>query len=142
MEPEDSSTKTAPSEDLMTIDAAIKSRMTKLDELKEQMRTQREMLNSFLDNEPTYREASQAAKKASQQKTAVKNQLLKQPQASNLVETVKAIKEQQQEFQEGLSYYLREYQTLTGANEFEGSDGELREIIYVAKLVKKSPFRK
>lgn len=142
MEPQDVTAKSEPAQDLMTIDAAIKSRMDKLEELKEQMRKQREMLNSFLDNEPTFREASQLAKKASQQKTAVKNQLLKQPQASNLVETIKTIKEQQQEFQEGLSYYLREYQRLTGANEFEGSDGELREIIYIAKLVKKSPFRK
>ena len=45
------------------------------------------------------------------------------------------------ELNEGLSDYLREYQRLSGSNEIEGEDGELRTIVYVAKLVRKSVFR-
>jgi hypothetical protein len=60
------------------------------------------------------------------------------PQGKNLEEKVITTKEELKEVEEALSYYLREYQRLTGSNEFEGSDGELRQIVYMAKLVRKT----
>jgi len=42
------------------------------------------------------------------------------------------------DLQNALSDYLREYQRLSGSNEIEGDDGEVREIVYVAKLVKRT----
>ena len=51
------------------------------------------------------------------------------------------MKSEQSELKTGLSDYLREYQRLSGSNEIEGEDGEVREIVYVAKLVKKSKYR-
>jgi hypothetical protein len=130
------------SDELLTIDSAIKSRMGQLNKLKNDLKVQKEMLDSFLENDEKYCEAVELSKKANGVKNAVKAQLLKQPEAANLNETIKAIKEQVFELNEGLSYYLREYQRLTGANEFEGEDGELQQIIYVAKLVRKTRLNK
>ena len=136
---DDQGTKAA--DELFTIDNAIKTRLAQLTKLRNDMKVQREMLTSYLENDETYREASALAKKASGQKNSVKAQLLKQPEANNLNETIKSIREQMKEVQEGLSYYLREYKRVTGANEFEGEDGELQEIVYVARLVRKN-FKK
>lgn len=125
-------------EDLLTVQNAVKTRMDQLDKLREEIKPHKEMLDSYLENDQTYQEKVAAAKKASQEKSAVKNKLLKQPQAAQLVDKIKTIKDQMKDIQEGLSYYLREYQRMTGANEVEGSDGELRQIVYVAKLVRKT----
>jgi arginine/lysine/ornithine decarboxylase len=115
-----------------------KDRIARLEELKEQLTPHKEMLASFLENDEKYREATKLAKEASQQKSAVKKHLLSTPQGKNLEEKVITVKEEMKEVEEALSYYLREYQRLTGSNEFEGSDGELRQIVYIAKLVRKT----
>lgn len=145
---DDNQTPTSPSQsadstsgevlDLLTVQDAIKTRIEQLDKLKEDIKPIKEMLDSFLENSDEYREKSEAAKRASKEKSGVKARLMAQPQAADNVNKINAIKEQMKDVQEGLSYYLREYQRLTGANEIEGSDGELRQIIYVAKLVRKT----
>jgi hypothetical protein len=129
-------------EEIINVEDAIKTRIVKLDELREKMRKQKEMLESFLAQEPKYQEHLRLAKEANKLKNTTKARLLQQPESKNLVETVKSLKEEQKELQDGLSYYLLEYRRMTGANEFEGSDGELREIVYVAKLVRKSPLKR
>lgn len=127
---------------LMTVDAAIKERITKIEEKKNEIRPQREMLTSYLENDEKYREATEKAKKASQEKSSIKKQLLATPQGQNLNEKLETLKEDLVELEEGLSYYLREYQRLTGANEFEGDDGELRTIKLTAKLIRKTDLNR
>ena len=63
---------------------------------------------------------------------------MKRPDVAALAGKLKSLKSEKKELQEGLSDYLREYQRLSGSNEIEGEDGEIRQIVYVAKLVKKS----
>lgn len=123
---------------LLTIEQQVKDRLAKLDTLREEIQPHKEMLQSYLENDEKYREATDLAKKASQNKTAVKKQLLSTIQGKTLVEAVDTRKADIKEEEEALSYYLREYQRLTGSNEFEGDDGELRTIVYIAKLVRKT----
>lgn len=129
-------------DELFTIDSAIKTRLSQLTKLRADMKIQREMLTSYLENDETYQEAATIAKRANGAKNSAKALLLKQPEANNLNETIKSMREQINEVQEGLSYYLREYQRVTGMSEFEGEDGELQEIVYVAKLVRKNGFKR
>lgn len=129
-------------DELLTIESSIKEHMSQIEKLGEELKPVKEMLNDYLDNDPTFRERTELAKKATQLKTQTKQLLLKQPNAVQLVEKIKTMKEEQKGLQEALSYYLREYQRLTGANEFEGSDGELRQIVYTAKLVRKTNLNK
>lgn len=127
---------------VMNVDRAIKDRIAQVEKLKEEMRTQKEMVDSALSGDIRYSEANEAAKKATKNKSAIKNQILNQPQNASIVATLKEMKEKQKDLEEALSYYLQEYQRLTGANEFEGEDGELRQIVYQAKLIKRSEFKK
>jgi hypothetical protein len=123
---------------LLDIQNAINTRLKKLENFKEDMKPHKEMLDSIFANDDDYTEKSELAKKASKNKGEAKRRILRQPQAAELNQKIEDIRNETKDVQEGLSYYLREYQRLTGANEFESEDGELRQIIYIAKLVRKT----
>ena len=82
--------------------------------------------------------AEEAAKAAAKIKSATKQQILKQPQAADLANKVKTLRSELKENKASLSDYLREFQRMSGISEIEGPDGELQEIVYTAKLIKKS----
>lgn len=123
---------------LLDIQDAINSRLKRLQNLKEDIRPHKEMLDSIFANDEDYAQKNEIAKKASKDKGEAKKRVLRQPQAAELNAKIEEIKEEGRELQESLSYYLREYQRVTGANEFESDDGELRQIVYIAKLVRKT----
>lgn len=128
--------------ELLTIERAIKEHMKQIANVREQLTPVKEMLQTYLDNDPTYREHTEIAKKATQVKSATKKQLMSTPNAKELDEKIRNMKQDIKDAEEALSYYLREYQRLTGANEFEGEDGEFRQIVSVAKLVRKTNLQK
>lgn len=122
---------------LISLEATIKNHISMIDKLEEDLDKHASMLKDIFDNDPTYKEHSEKAKEASRVKTQTKQQILKQPQAADLNEKVKSFKSQIKELDGALSDYLREFQRMSGVNEIEGEDGEIREIVYVARLVKK-----
>lgn len=122
---------------LLNLEDLIKSHLAQLDLLDSELDKNKSLLDSIFANDPTYQEHEQNAKEASKIKSATKQQILKQPQAADLSNKVKSLKSQISELNGALSDYLREFQRLSGLNEIEGNDGELRQIVYVARLVKK-----
>ena len=116
---------------LPLVESAIRERNKKLAEVKEKQKKLNEMLKSYLENSPEYVEASKLAKTASGKKSSIKQSLLSQPGA-----------DEKKELEESLSYYLSQFQNLSGTNEFEDENGDLKQIVYVAKLVKRSVFEK
>ncbi len=123
---------------LIDLEQLIRTHITDIDHRKAELKKQREMLESTLVNDETYRLHNEEAKKAAKQKGQTKLQILKQPGNNQLSEKVKDLASEIKELDGALSDYLREYQRMSGSNEIEGEDGEVREIVYVAKLVKKS----
>lgn len=121
---------------LLEVQEAINNNLEKIKNLKEDAKPHKEMLDSLLVNDPIYAERAEIAKKAGKDKSEAKNRVMRTPQAAELGQKLEDIKNETKEAQEALSYYLREYQRMTGANEFESSDGELREIVFIAKLVR------
>jgi len=125
-------------QDLINLDGLIKNYLSRLQELRDQLRESREQLEDMLINDLTYHEQTEKAKEAGKSKNQTKSQLLKQPLALELAEKLKSSREEVKDIQQSLSDYLLQYQRLTGANEFEDKDGNVREIKYTVKLVKKS----
>lgn len=123
---------------LISLESTIKTHITSLDKLAEELRKHKEMLDDIFANDQTYQKHLEAAKEATKIKTATKQQILQQPQAKELNEKVKSFKSEIKEQEGALSDYLQEYQRLSGVNEIEGEDGEVREIVYVAKLIRKA----
>lgn len=134
----------APTNDatlLLRIEEMIKTHISQIDELQEQISKHQDMVNDIFANDATFQEHDKAAKEASRIRSNTKQQITKRPDVADLSNKIKDLKSEKNDLQQGLSDYLREYQRLSGSNEIEGDDGQIREIIYTAKLVKKSVYR-
>ncbi|MDO8618553.1 MAG: hypothetical protein Q7R49_01255 [Candidatus Daviesbacteria bacterium] len=126
---------------LIRIEEMIKTHLTQIENLSEEATKHKEMIDDIFGNDPTYQEHDKLAKEAARVRSKTKSEIMKKPAVADLANKLRALKSEKTELQTGLSDYLREYQRLSGSNEIEGDDGEMREIVYVAKLVKKSAFR-
>lgn len=124
---------------LLKIEEMIKTHISQIGELGEEAGKYKDMLNDILTNDETYQTHDKLAKEAVRIRTNTKKEIFKRPDAADLAGKLKSLRSQQKELKEGLSDYLREYQRLSGSSEIEGEDGETREIVFVAKLVKRSP---
>lgn len=123
---------------LLDLEQLIKTHIKTIDNGKSELKKLREMLTSTLENDETYRLHNDEAKKAAKIKSQTKYQIMQLPQNKQLAEKVKDATTQIKEADTALSDYLREYERMSGSNEIETEDGDVREIVYVAKLVKKS----
>lgn len=127
-----------PVDELKNIENLINANITKIDKLQEDIKPVKEMLESLLDADLQYAELDQKAIEAVKAKTAKKKELMGTTNGRELNEKLKELKSEMAEAREALSTYLQEYQKKTGFNEFEGTDGELRQIVFSAKLVRKT----
>lgn len=128
--------------DVLEMERAIKLRISALERFKEEMKPLKEMLESTLEADLEYAELSEAAKEAARKKTVKKKELLNSSAGKEILQKLKALNDTVKENRESLSYYLQEYSRVTGAKEIEGDDGELRQIVYVAKLVRKTNLQR
>lgn len=123
---------------LLELETTIKTYIAQIDKNKAELKAQREMMESALMNDGTYRTHSEEAKKAAKVKATTKYQIMQLPANKQLAEKVKELSEAVKEADGALSDYLREYERMSGSSEIETDDGEVREIVYVAKLIKKA----
>lgn len=126
------------SEILLNMESLIKGHINTIETLSVEAKKHKEMLEDIFNNDPTYQEHDKLAKEATKVKQGTKQQILKQPQAAELDKKVKELKSELKENMGSLSDYLQEYARMAGVNEIEGDDGEVREIVYNARLIKKS----
>ena len=127
---------------LLDLESMIKSSISGIDLKKEELKKLNEMTSSFLEQDPTYQEHEKLAKEAARIKNATKSQLLKQPSVAQTIVKAKELKAELRETQDGLSDYLREYQRMSGSSEIIDDTGDVREIVYTAKLVKRNSRNK
>ncbi len=125
---------------LLNMEGLIKNHIASIDKLGEEQKKLKEMLDDIFANDPTYQQHVEKAKEATKVKTATKLEILKQPQAADLNLKIKSLKSQIAEQQDALSDYLGEYQRMSGLTEIEGEDGEMHQIVMVAKLIKGAVF--
>ena len=122
---------------LLNIESLIKSHITGLDQRRSELKRLKEMMASAFKNDPTYQDAETAVKEATKMKKEAKFVLLKLPEVKNVDEKVKELSTEVKDMDGALSDYLREYQRLSGSNEITDDNGQVHEITYVAKLVRK-----
>lgn len=122
---------------LLEIETLIKTHITGIETRRVELKKLREMLEDIFHNNPEYREQEQVVKDATKVKKEIKAKLSRLPNALESAEKVKNLAQEIKDMDGALSDYLREYQRLTGANEIEDDAGEIHEIIYIAKLVKR-----
>lgn len=123
---------------LTSLESLIKQHIGSIATNKAELKKLREMLASTLANDSTYKLHDEEAKKAAKIRGATKSELMKAPANKILVDKANELTTEIKEADAALSEYLREFARLTGSTEFETDDGEVREIVFVAKLVKRS----
>lgn len=123
---------------LLNLEEMIKNYIVSLDKLREEKKKLQEMFDDSFVNNPTYRENAEKAKEALKVKATTRQQIASQPAVIAIAQKVKGLSADIKESQNSLSDYLLEYQRMTGANEIEDNDGQIREIINSAKLIKRS----
>lgn len=126
---------------LVRIEEMIKTHIAQIDKLGEDISKHKDIVDDIFTNNETYQQHDKLAKEAAQIKSKTKAEIMKMPSVLDMVNKLKALKSEKVELQEGLSDYLKEYQRLSGLNEIEGEDGQVRQIVYKASLVKKSAYR-
>ncbi|MGH7245690.1 MAG: hypothetical protein ACREGI_02025 [Candidatus Levyibacteriota bacterium] len=122
---------------LTSLDELIKSHVTSLDRLRDEIKKHKQMLEDVFVNSEAYRENDAKVKEATKVRNVTKSELMKQPQVMALFQKVKSMVQEAKEKQMSLSDYLLEYQRLSGANQIETDNGEVLEIVQVAKIVRK-----
>ncbi|HVZ58878.1 MAG TPA: hypothetical protein VG935_03965 [Patescibacteria group bacterium] len=123
---------------LLNLEEMIKNYIESLDKLRLEKKKIAEMLEDSFVNNPVYRENAEKAKEALKVKNTTRQQIASQPSVIALSQKVKGLNADIKERQVALSDYLLEYQRLSGANEIEDSEGQIREIINSAKLIKRT----
>ena len=121
---------------MVDMENLIKNHITGIDNLNTEAKKYKEMLDDILAGNEPYQELLKKANEATKDKNKQKQEVFKQPHAKELLEKVKELKSEAKEKQEALSDYLQEYQRISGVDEIEGDDGELRKIVYSARLIK------
>jgi hypothetical protein len=121
---------------LVATESIIKSRLHHIELLNSEIKNLREMHNDYLENDPKYSEASEAAKEASKEKSSAKKEALSKPEAESIIEKLKEAREQLKDLKTTLSASLRDYERLSGTDQIEIEPGDMRKIVYTAKLVK------
>src|SRR5450830_363326 len=109
---------------LLELETTIKNHISLIDKNKAELKKQREMLESALLNDETYRLHTEEAKKAAKTKALTKYQIMQLPANKGLADKVKDLATQTHELDGALSDYLREYMRMSGTNEIETDEGE------------------
>ena len=127
-----------PAVDLIALEGLILNYINKIEKHQELLRSKKEMLESNLENDPQYQEASKQAKEAGKKKQEEKARIIRQPEVEKIYADVKDGQAQLKIMRDSLSNHLQNYGKLSGTNQFEDEEGQVREIVYTAKVVKRS----
>lgn len=123
---------------LMALERLIINYLADIERQTNELKKQKEMLENILINDAEYKEAADKAKAAGKEKATVKANILNRPEAATLAAKVNEFKKELNEKRDTFSKHLQEYGKLSGTNQFEDDEGQVREIVFVAKLVKRS----
>ena len=116
----------------------INANLKEIGTIEEEMGKHKEMVDTVLDNDATYKQHAETAKEASRIKTNTKKEIFKRPDVKHVVEKLNELKVNLADTREELSNYIQEYATTSGQNYFEAEDGTIQEIVYIAKLRRKA----
>lgn len=123
---------------LFAIENIIKTHISHIDSVKVELGKHAEMMNDVLNNDSTYKEFAEQVKEINKKKLEAKQNILKSPSNASLNQKIKDMRQEIKELKAALSNYLQQYQKIADTDQIESEDGEVRQIVYSAHLVKQS----
>jgi len=122
--------------DLFTIENLIKTHVSHIDAVRVELAKHAEMLTDILNNDSVYKEISDQIKEIAKKKTEAKQNILKVPSNASLNQKIKDMRQEVKELRGALSQYLQQYQKIADTDQIESEDGEVRQIVFDARLIK------
>lgn len=136
--PVQASASTNKAEIMISLTGLINSNLKEIENIEQDLSKHKEMIDSVLENDQTYKEHAEKAKEATRIKSNTKKEIFKRPDVKHVVEKLAELKENLADTRDELSNYIQEYAQVSGQNYFEAEDGTVQEIVYIAKLRKKA----
>lgn len=134
----DQATSSNPANDAATVSLSlenlIKGHIVTIGKLKSELAEHNDTLNNVLENDPTYKQHAEDAKKAAKVKTGTKAEIMKRPDVLQVANKIKVAREEYKEQQQTLSDLLSEYQRTTGQDHIELENGQVRRIQTTSRL--------
>ncbi len=124
--------------DLFTIENLIKTHVTHIETVKTELGKQVESFNDVCANDKIFKELLDQGKELNKKKAEAKQNILKSPANASLNQKIKDMRQELKELKNALSNYLQQYQKIADTDQIESEDGEVRQIVYSAHLVKLS----
>lgn len=122
---------------ILNLEEMIKNCVSTIQQLKEELKKNREMLTDSFTNDPTYQEKDQSLKQAARSRSQVKLEISKQPSVAKLDQKVKDLRFDINEKKKTLSDLLIDYKQQTGATQLQLFNDEVVDIVETAKIVRK-----
>lgn len=123
---------------LLSLEELVKNNLSSIDTLTEELKQRKQVFVDGFENNPTYREVEDKVKEVNKQKASLREQILNTPEMRGLAQKIKDMSAELREKKSSISEYLLEYQRLSGSNEIEDLNGEMRDIVNSAKAIKRS----
>lgn len=123
---------------LFAIENLIKTHISHIEAVKTELAKHAESFNDVLNNDPGYKKAADEGKEVNKKKAEAKQNVLKSPSNASLNQKIKDMRQELKELKGALSNYLQQYQKIADTDQIESEDGEVRQIVYNAHLVKLS----
>jgi len=121
-------------EELIAVKNLVQRYAQQMDELKNEIKVQRESMTNLMDNDEELSQLEEQAKTVTQDVKAKKNRLKESPEAVQVQMKVKELQEEVKEIQEALNNYLLRYYDMTGSKIIEDDEGRERSINISARL--------
>lgn len=121
----------------MEIESMIHRNLAEIDKLRDQVKTQKEMYDSTIENDAAYAEQAEKEKEVKKATYAIKQKLTKQLSVMEITEKMKDLKEEMKDVQDTISGLAEEYERVSGTNQIMKENGEVLEIVKIYKLQKR-----
>lgn len=124
----------------INLDNQIKTLIDQIENLRTELKNQKEMVDDSFENDAVYNEHNQKVKDALKVRSATKLQITKQGDISEKMEKIAEDRDEIKRMEATLSELVVQFQKETGATQIEANNGEVLLIVNKVKLVKAKSF--
>jgi len=115
----------------------IRERIRMIEDLEEENRVSKELINSALENNSEYEQSNEAVKETSKIKKNIKDQIMAEEANKNTLEDIKINREEIKTLKEILSAELAEFYTKNKTDEIQDASGQTRKFKITVRLLPK-----
>ncbi len=123
---------------MMNLEDIIRRNILESERLQVELKKQNDMYSDIYEVDGDYAQKADQLETMKKELRGIKDKLLQQSSAIDLAQKITATKEEMKDLKEALSDYLQEFQKTAKTDQIEIDKDDIRQIINITKLIKKS----